>query len=108
MSQKSNTSMLFPAALSLQTSPNPPHHQCQVDQVTVQVPNSLSRQYFVLFDHFFLILFIRNTSHRSLLTHKNYTKHIIHTGPTHETHKRFVSENIRNTYTQQDKFSPNT
>ena len=60
---------------------------------------------------FFIYFFIQNTSHRSLLTYKNYTKHIIHAGPTHETHKthkRFFSENIRNTYTQQEKFSPNT
>ena len=59
----------------------------------------------------FVFLFIQNTSHCSLLTHTNYTKHIIHTGPTHETHKtheRFFSENIRNIYTQQEKFSPNT
>ena len=56
-------------------------------------------------------LFIQNPSHCSLLTHTNYTKHIIHTGPTHETHKtpeRFFSENIRIIYTQQEKFSPNT
>ena len=36
---------------------------------------------------FILFFFIQNTSHRSFLTHNNYTKHIIHTGPKHETHK---------------------
>ena len=66
---------------------------------------SLSLSFFLFI---FILLFIQNTSHRSLLRHTNYTKHIIHTGPTHETHKtpkRFFGENIRNTYTQQEKES---
>ena len=72
--------------------------------------NSTFVQYSFLVVLILFFLFIQNTSHRSLLTHKNYTKHIIHTGPTHETHKthkKFFSENIRNTHTQ-EKFSPNT
>ena len=32
-------------------------------------------------------IYIQDTSHHSLLTHTKYTKHIIHTGPAHETHK---------------------
>ena len=60
---------------------------------------------------FVFVFLIQNTSHRSLLTHINYTKHIIHTGPTHETHKahkRFFSENILIYTHNKRKFSPNT
>ena len=53
----------------------------------------LSKDYRSLFFIFLFIFFlIQNISHRSLLTHKNYTKHIIHTGPTHETHKTQITE----------------